>query len=171
MNLSGNTKMALNDYAQGKANQNYFSYLNALNPYFNLGVQGQTGLSAALGQGYGGLASDANNWGTNRANLESKMRLAEGQGALDTAENKANLQARLGDAETSLTGAQYTADQQAKANQQQMWMQLLGLGTQLAAAPFTGGASLAGAAGSLAGGMTSGVSNPEWAATNAGWFA
>lgn len=136
MLASGNNTQDLNNYAQGQASQNYFNYLNSLQPYFGLGqnaAQGMQSVYNTLGnnwQNYGQQeAALAQQYGNNRAALEQ----GQGQNLADLSKWQGgsnagygwNYGTGLGQAGADQAVQNYNASQ---AGSQNLWNALLGLG-------------------------------------------
>ena len=125
MLASGNNSQDIMRFSQGLADQNYFNYLDALNPYFGQQQSGASGLTNTYGNMANNQANKANVYtGTagNVANVQS------GLGNLAY-----NTRVGIGQAGAQLSQDQYQAEQGASQN---MWNAILGVGGML-----TGGVS------------------------------
>lgn len=125
-NAKGNPYNATDvlQFSQGLADQNYFSYLNALQPNFGLAQSGA-----------GGIASNAVNQSNVHTNTASNIANAHSNmGNLGY-----NTQVGIGQAEGQLAQNRYAAEQGASGN---MWNAILGgLGATASAAGTAGGFS------------------------------
>ena len=106
---SGNADIDAINYAQGLASQNYFDYLNAVQPYFGLGQNAAAGIQS----GYTNKANLAADTGQQLANYGWMKHTGIGQAGADRAMNI------------------YNAEQAAGGN---LWNAILGIGGALAGA-------------------------------------
>lgn len=133
MLASGNNTQDILKFSQGLADQNYFNYLNALNPYFGQQQAGANGLANTYGNLAGNQADIANVYTNTAANLANNAKSlgSVGYGA----------RTGIGQANSQLSADQYNADQAASQN---LWGAILGLGSAA-----TGAAGQAGGFGNL----------------------
>jgi hypothetical protein len=181
MLASGNQSQDVMRFSQGLADQNYFGYLNSLQPYFGLGQNAAGGLS----QVYGQLGQNANQLGVNQSNINygagrDLSNLAQGYGlnranvAQGAANNLSNIYQNQGSQMSGLSQAQgqagadkhaniYNAQQAADNN---MWQALIAGGNMLA-----GGVGAYTGAGGTFGGGGSGSVGPVPTDPNLPWLA
>lgn len=113
---SGNNTQDLMRFSQGLADQNYFSYLDALQPYF--------GMSQGAAQGMNNVASNMANVYTGTAGNIADVQSGIGRVGYDT-------QARIGGSAAQSIQDQYQAEQAANQN---MWNAILGTAAGISSA-------------------------------------
>lgn len=136
-------------YGQGLASQDYYKYLGAHEPFFNLYTQGAQGLDTGnarladlysrLGQLKAGVAQDSGTqlgdlawrFGLGNAGIAGQTGSQIGDYRMQEGQNRAGLKAKLGQAGENAYTNMANAESAAEANEASLWRDLLGLGGSL----------------------------------------
>jgi hypothetical protein len=119
MLASGNNTQDILKFSQGLADQNYFNYLNAAQPYFGLGQAGAQGLSNA----YTNQAGLYDRLGANKSNVTTGTAGQIADVNTNAAGNLANIATGRGQAGYQYAADRNAAEQTANSN---LWGAILG---------------------------------------------
>src|SRR4029078_3590218 len=127
---SGNYLTDLQNRGEGLASQNYFNYLNALNPYFGLSqnaAAGQLGVANGQGAVAGQQANVATGLGSQLAGIATNQGTQLANIATGTANNIGNLYTNQGQNIHDYYAGLSNYKQQQAANDAAMWGNILQL--------------------------------------------